>query len=222
MARFAVGVEYDGGGFPGWQRQVGLATVQGELEAALGRVLDHPVALTGAGRTDAGVHARGQVAHFDTEAQRSERSLLLGSNTHLPQGVSLVWARPVPGHFHARYSALARTYRYCILNRHYRSAIAQGRVAFIHKPLAIEPMQQAASLLLGRHDFSAFRAAECQANSPVRDLQLLRIERRGDFVLLEARANAFLHHMVRNIAGMLVHVGHGEGPRSWPGAAAGS
>jgi tRNA pseudouridine38-40 synthase len=191
---------------------VGPPTVQASIEAALGTVLNHPVAITGAGRTDAGVHARGQVAHFDSGVVRSERSIVLGTNTQLSSGIALRWARVVPEHFHARYSALARSYRYCILNRFARSALAAGRAAFVHRPLALEPMQEAAQLLLGSHDFSAFRAAECQAKSPVRDVTGLRVQRCGEFVLIEVTANAFLHHMVRNIAGLLIHVGQGEAP----------
>jgi tRNA pseudouridine38-40 synthase len=188
--------------------------VQQLVHEALGRVCDHPVELTAAGRTDAGVHARAQVAHFESAAARAERALVLGANTHLPAGIALRWARQVPDHFHARYSALARTYRYCILNRPVRSALAAGRVAFVHRPLHEEAMRDAARLLLGSHDFSSFRAAECQARSAVRELMALRVERRGDFVLLEVTANAFLHHMVRNIAGLLVHIGSGEAPPS--------
>jgi tRNA pseudouridine38-40 synthase len=212
MTRFAVGLEYDGADFSGWQSQTGLTTVQSCVERALGSVLDHPVAVIAAGRTDAGVHAREQVVHFDTAADRSERALVLGANSHLPASIALRWARAVPDHFHARYGALARTYRYCILNRAARSALTRGRVAFVHHPLAIQPMCEAAALLIGTHDFSAFRAAECQARSPVRVLTQLRVQRAGDFVLLEVTANAFLHHMVRNIAGLLIHVGRGDAP----------
>jgi tRNA pseudouridine38-40 synthase len=152
------------------------------------------------------------VAHFDSAAGRTERGLLLGTNSQLPEGVALRWVRQVPDHFHARYSAAARTYRYCILNRTTRSALAAGRVAFLYRPMDVEPMRAAARLLLGTHDFSAFRAAECQARSPVRILRQLDVQRVGEFVLLEVTANAFLHHMVRNIAGLLVHVGQGEAP----------
>ncbi|MET0280914.1 MAG: tRNA pseudouridine(38-40) synthase TruA [Steroidobacteraceae bacterium] len=212
MARIAVGVEYDGRGLSGWQIQVGAPSVQGVLQVALGQVCNHPVELTGAGRTDAGVHARAQVAHFDSAAPRSERSLVMGSNTNLPDGVALRWARQVPEHFHARYSALARTYRYVILNRATRPALCAGRVAFVYRPLELEPMRQAAKHLLGTHDFTAFRAAECQARSPIRNLQRLEVQRAGDFFVLEVTANAFLHHMVRNLAGMLIHVGRGEAP----------
>ena len=217
MARIAVGIEYDGGSFSGWQQQPETPSVQQSLQEAIGRVCNHSVALTGAGRTDAGVHARGQVAHFESDAGRGERALVLGANTTLPPAVALQWARYVPDHFHARYSAVARTYRYCILNRTVRPALAAGRVAFVHRPLDVVPMQQAAELLIGSHDFSAFRAAECQAHSPVRDLTGLKVMRAGDFVLLQVTANAFLHHMVRNIAGLLIHIGQGQALPSWAG-----
>jgi tRNA pseudouridine38-40 synthase len=210
MARIAIGLEYDGNDLAGWQRQVGVPSVQEAVEAALTRVFDHPVSITGAGRTDAGVHARGQVAHFESTARRAERSIVLGANSHLPATVALRWARFVPEHFHARYSATARTYRYCILNHMARSALAAGRVAFVFHALNVEPMQQAAAALIGSHDFSSFRAAECQARSPVRDLKALTVQRAGDFVLIEVTANAFLHHMVRNIAGLLIAVGLGD------------
>jgi tRNA pseudouridine38-40 synthase len=210
MTRFAVGVEYDGSGYAGWQQQEEAPSVQRELAAALSRVLNHSVEVTAAGRTDAGVHARGQVAHFDTIAERTERALVLGANTLMPPGISLRWARSVAEHFHARYSAEARTYRYCILNRWSRSALAVGRAAFVHRRLDVDRMQAATAYLVGTHDFSALRAAECQARSPVRNLSGLVVRRVGDFVLLEVTANAFLHHMVRNIAGLLMHIGHGE------------
>ena len=212
MARIAVGIEYDGGAFAGWQQQPAAPSVQQSLQEALGSVCDHAVELTAAGRTDAGVHARGQVAHFELASVRSERALLLGANSALPPTVALRWVREVPGHFHARYSALARTYRYCILNRSARGALSAGKVAFLHRPLDVEPMREAVRHLLGSHDFSALRAAECQARSPVRDLTALRVVRCGDFVLLEVTANAFLHHMVRNIAGLLIHIGQGAAP----------
>jgi len=216
MTRYAVGVEYDGAGLAGWQQQqAGVDSVQQHLEEALGRVFDHAIALTAAGRTDAGVHARGQVAHFDSANTRTERSIVLGVNSHLPAGIALRWARAVPDHFHARYAAQARTYRYCILNRAMRSALTSGRAAFVYKPLDVEPMQAAAALLIGTHDFSSLRAAECQARNPVRNLMRLALQRVGDFVLLEVTANAFLHHMVRNIAGLLIHIGQGNAPPRW-------
>ena len=218
MARVAVGVEYDGRGFCGWQQQGDVPSVQQALQDALGKVCDHPIELTAAGRTDAGVHARAQVAHFELASARTERALMLGANTLLPQGIAVRWARQVPDHFHARYSALARTYRYCILNRTARPALAAGHVAFVHRPLDANAMRDAARHLVGSHDFSAFRAAECQARTPVRDLARLEVTRVGEFVLLEVTANAFLHHMVRNIAGLLMHIGMGEarhGGRRW-------
>jgi tRNA pseudouridine38-40 synthase len=215
VPRIAVGIEYDGSAYAGWQAQASLTTIQGLTEAALARVADAPVALIAAGRTDAGVHAAGQVAHFDTGAQRSTRSWVLGANSELPPAVSLSWAQAVPAHFHARYCAEARTYRYLILNRNARSALYAQRAAWIHRPLEVESMGEAAQALLGEHDFSAFRAAECQAKSPVRRLERLCVTRRGDWVLIEATANAFLHHMMRNIAGLLMAIGRGDARPSW-------
>lgn len=213
--RIAVGVEYDGSAFAGWQSQRSLRTAQQLLEAALGAVAAEAVSVVGAGRTDAGVHARGQVAHFDTQAERTPRGWMLGANSELPSDLAVAWAVPVPGHFHARYSAEARTYRYLILNRSARSALAAKRAAWVARALDAERMAQAAALLLGEHDFSAFRAAECQAKSPVRRLERLAVARRGDWILIEAVANAFLHHMVRNIAGLLIAIGKGDQPPVW-------
>ncbi len=210
MVRIAVGVEYDGGAYAGWQAQGSLPTLQRTLEHALGQVAAEPVSLTCAGRTDAGVHAAGQVAHFETSATRSLRGWVLGANTELPRDISVTWARPVPSHFHARYSAEARTYRYLILTRAARPALLSGRAAWSHRALDAERMHLAAQSLLGEQDFSAFRAAECQAKSPVRRMERLQVERRGAYVLIEATANAFLHHMVRNIAGLLIAIGRGD------------
>jgi tRNA pseudouridine38-40 synthase len=215
LRRIAVGIEYDGGAYAGWQAQNGPSTVQQVTEAALSGIAAQPIRLTCAGRTDAGVHALGQVAHFDTEAVRSARAWVLGANTELPRDVNLLWALPVPRHFHARYSAEARTYRYLILNRLARSALNAGRACWIHRPLDAERMAQAARLLVGEHDFSAFRAAECQAKSPIRRLEQISVERRGDWLTIEATANAFLHHMMRNIAGLLLAVGRGDAPPEW-------
>ena len=215
MARIAVGVEYDGAAFAGWQSQAALRTVQQVTEQAFSRIADEPVALVCAGRTDAGVHARGQVAHFDTRAARSSRSWVLGANSELPPDVSVAWTVPVPDHFHARYSALSRTYRYVVLNRLARSALEARRAAWIHRPLDAERMREAALPLMGEHDFSAFRSSECQAKSPVRRLTRLIVERRGDWVSIEATANAFLHHMMRNIAGLLIAVGRHDAPAAW-------
>jgi tRNA pseudouridine38-40 synthase len=205
--RFALGIEYDGGGYSGWQVQGHAASVQAALEAALSRVADQRVALVAAGRTDAGVHAREQVAHFDTVAPRTERSWLLGANTYLSADISLRWVRAVPDHFHARYSALARSYRYLILNRSARSALAAGRALLVHQPLDVAAMQQGAQWLIGEHDFSAFRSVQCQARSPVRVLHCLQLTRHLDWITIDVRANAFLHHMVRNIVGLLLAIG---------------
>ncbi|MGH8284566.1 MAG: tRNA pseudouridine(38-40) synthase TruA [Steroidobacteraceae bacterium] len=213
--RIAVGLEYVGTAFAGWQTQSELRTVQQCAELALSRIADHPVALVCAGRTDAGVHALGQVAHFDTTAERSPRSWMLGANGHLPNDVSVAWARPVPDHFHARYSAHSRTYRYVILNRGARSALAAARAALVHRPLDIERMRAGAAFLHGEQDFSAFRAADCQARSPVRRLEPLTVERSGDWVTIDATANAFLHHMVRNLAGLLIAIGTGDAAPEW-------
>jgi tRNA pseudouridine38-40 synthase len=215
VPRIAVGVEYDGSAYAGWQTQPAAPSVQQAAEAALARIAAAPVALVCAGRTDAGVHALGQVAHFDTEAVRSMRSWVLGANSELPPDVSLRFAQPVPGHFHARYSAEARTYRYLILNRNARSALHARRATWVHRELDTARMQEAAGALIGEHDFSAFRAAECQARSPVRRLERLAVARHGDWVLIEATANAFLHHMVRNIAGLLIAVGKGDASPAW-------
>ena len=215
MSRIAVGLEYDGSAYAGWQAQSALRTIQQVSEQALSRIAAEPVSLVCAGRTDAGVHARAQVAHFDTHAQRSARSWVLGANSELPADVSLSWARPVPAHFHARYTAEARTYRYVILNRLARSALTAQRATWIHRPLDHEGMGEAALALLGEHDFSAFRSSECQAKSPIRRMERLVVERRGDWVLIEATANAFLHHMMRNIAGLLIAIGRAEAPPGW-------
>ena len=212
MGRIAVGIEYDGSSYCGWQEQPGAASVQTAVEAALARVADEPVSLICAGRTDAGVHARGQVAHFDTNATRRLRAWLLGANTHLPPNIALRWAWPVPAHFHARYSATARVYRYLILNRAARSALAHGRALAVHRPLDAAAMQAAGHHLIGEHDFSAFRAAECRARSPVRRLERIEVVRHADWLHVEVEANAFLHHMVRNIVGLLLAVGRGDAP----------
>lgn len=214
--RVAVGVQYDGSGFQGWQAQrSGARTVQAVLEQALTQVADHPIRLTCAGRTDAGVHGVGQVAHFDTTAVRSARSWVLGGNAHLPMDLSLRWARDVPDDFHARFSALARRYRYLILNQPHRSALWRGRATWCYRPLDAERMHEAGQVLVGEQDFSSFRAAECQARHPIREIRELTVRRQGDGLVLEVEANAFLHHMVRNIAGVLMAIGAGDRPVEW-------
>jgi tRNA pseudouridine38-40 synthase len=210
--RIAVGIEYEGSAYAGWQAQSSVPTLQCVFEQALARVAAEPVSLTCAGRTDAGVHATGQVAHFDTHAARSLRGWVLGANSELPRDASVAWAMPMPGHFHARYCAEARTYRYLIANRLARPALLCGRAAWIHRPLDHLRMHEAAQSLLGLHDFSAFRAADCQAKSPVRRMERLEVDRHGEFVVIEATANAFLHHMMRNIAGLLIAIGRGDAP----------
>jgi len=212
MARFAAGIEYDGRAYSGWQFQPGLQTVQDVVQRALSRVADAPVECVCAGRTDAGVHASAQVVHFDTTAERSERGWRLGTNSYLPTDVSVAWVREVPGHFHARYSAVARSYRYLIFNRDSRSALAAGRATWERRPLDAARMHAAAQVLVGEHDFSAFRAIECQAKSPLRRIERLDVTRDAEWVWLSITANAFLHHMVRNVAGLLMSVGHGESP----------
>jgi tRNA pseudouridine38-40 synthase len=215
MQRIALGVEYDGSGFAGWQEQRGQRTVEAELRRAVASVADGPVALICGGRTDAGVHAVGQVVHFDAPVARSLRGWLLGINANLPEDVSLRWARPVPAWFHARYSALARVYRYCILNRDTRSALQRRRATWERRPLDLAAMQAAADRLVGDRDFSAFRAAQCQSRSPVRRVGRIEVGRDGDLVWIEVAANAFLHHMVRNLAGLLIEIGTGDAPPEW-------
>ncbi|PZN30457.1 MAG: tRNA pseudouridine(38-40) synthase TruA [Proteobacteria bacterium] len=214
--RIALGLEYDGSAFAGWQAQAHAQGVQSVVEAAVARVADHPVEVVAAGRTDAGVHAAMQVVHFDTTSVRSARGWVLGTTTHLPPAVSVLWAREVPEAFHARYSALARTYRYLILNRTVRPALDHNRVCWIHAPLDHERMQAGAMHLVGEHDFSSFRAAECQSRTPMRRIYEIEVTRHGEYLEIRVMANAFLHHMVRNIAGVLIAVGTGERPVDWP------
>lgn len=218
MNRIACGVEYDGTGFRGWQAQAaGVRTVQTEVEAALAHVADHPVRVTCAGRTDAGVHAVGQVFHFDTAVERSEKAWLMGANTHLPADVAVRWTRPVAAGFDARQSAIARSYRYLIVEGWDRPALWRRRALWCNRRLDTQAMEQAAEPLLGEHDFSAFRSAECQARHAVRRLERLRVDRAGATVVIDVRGNAFLHNMVRILVGTLLAVGRGERPHNWPG-----
>ena len=213
--RIALGIEYDGAQFSGWQIQEGVSTVQASVEMALGTVAAAPVRVACAGRTDSGVHALGQVVHFDTEVERSMRSWVFGANANLPKSVSVVWAKPVDETFHARFSARRRHYRYVIYNRAVRPTFLQWRVAWEYRPLDEGRMREAASHLLGEHDFSSYRALACQAKSPVRTVYRLDVSRRGELLLLDLEANAFLHHMVRNIAGVLMAIGAGEREPDW-------
>lgn len=215
MARIALGLEYDGGAFHGWQEQGHARSVQGELERALAGVAGHPVSLTGAGRTDAGVHALLQVAHFDTDADRPEHAWSLGGTAVSPEDVTVLWARAVPADFHARHSATSRTYVYRILNRRMRPALERTRAAWMRRPLDADRMHLELQALLGEHDFSAFRASACQSRSPRRRLEEACVERCGEVVSVTLRANAFLHHMVRNVVGSLLLVGVGDRPAGW-------
>ena len=216
MTRFALGLEYDGTAFMGWQRQAHAGrTVQAYLEEAVGKVADHPVESTCAGRTDAGVHASGQVVHFDSEARRDLRGWLLGINSNLPPDVTVTWIREMPTEFHARFKAIARQYRYVILNRDTRPALKRGQLTWVHRPLDVARMQAAALHLLGRHDFSAFLSVECQAKQPIRTLKRLDVRREGERVVVDALADGFLHHMVRNITGVLIAVGEGKREPDW-------
>lgn len=213
--RIVLGVEYEGTDYLGWQRLSHGASVQATLEAALSRVADVVVEVTCAGRTDAGVHARCQVVHFDTLAARSERSWVLGANSHLPRDICVRWALTAGEDFHARFSARARRYRYRILNRPVRPALEARFVAWERLPLDIEAMAAAAQVLLGEHDFSAFRTVACQARHAVRTVQEIALWREDEIVNLEIQANGFLHHMVRNIVGSLLPIGRGERPARW-------
>lgn len=213
--RIALGVEYDGAPYSGWQSQTGVLTVQDTLQAALGSVAGERISVIAAGRTDAGVHALEQVVHFDTQADRAQTAWVRGANAHLPPHVAVLWAHAVADEFHARFSAQARSYRYWLLNRPVRPAVQSGRMGWFYKPLDIEKMQEAAQCLLGEHDFSAFRASECQAKTPVKTLSRLDIRREGDMIVFELTADAFLHHMVRNIVGCLVYVGKNKYPPAW-------
>lgn len=213
--RIAAILEYDGSRFSGWQRQEQARSVQAVVEEALSRVADEPIQVTVAGRTDAGVHAAGQAIHFDTSATRTEYSWVRGANSNLPSEVAVLWAGPVDDGFHARYSATGRHYHYIILNRPIRPTYLAGRVTHEYRLLDAAVMQEASQYLLGEHDFTSFRAAECQAKSPVRELRALDVVRHDEFVHIRAHANAFLQHMVRNIAGVLMTVGAGEREPSW-------
>lgn len=215
--RIALGIEYDGSQVYGWQRQREVPSVQQYLEEALGKVADSPIQVQCAGRTDAGVHATGQVVHFECDAERNMRAWTLGVNANLPDAVAVKWAKQVDSAFHARFSATARRYRYIIYNHKMRPAIARGGLTHIHMPLDAERMQQSAQALLGEQDFSAFRAALCQSKSPWRNVEYIRVYRTGDYVVIDIKANAFVHHMVRNIAGSLIEVGAGLQPVEWVG-----
>jgi len=213
--RVALGICYDGGRFGGWQSQPSGDTVQDHLERALAKIAGRKVRTVAAGRTDAGVHATGQVVHFDTEAARPSSAWIRGTNAFLPDAIAVQWAAEVDEGFHARYSAVARTYRYVLYTHPVRPSLMAPYVGWFHRPLDENAMREGARHLLGQHDFSAFRASECQAKTPVRTLHSLTVARRGPYIAIELRADAFLHHMVRNIVGCLVYVGSGRQPPEW-------
>lgn len=213
--RIALGIEYDGARYYGWQRQQNVISVQQKLEEALSKVANQPIEVQCAGRTDAGVHATGQVVHFDTDAVRKDVAWTLGVNSNLPDDIAVRWAKEVDDDFHARFSATARRYRYIIYNYRYRPGILRQGISHYHEPLDVDLMNAAAPALLGEQDFTSFRAIQCQSNTPFRNVHHVEVTRQGDYVIVDIKANAFLHHMVRNIVGSLLLVGQGEKPVEW-------
>ncbi len=214
--RVAAGVSYNGAGYHGWQRQANdLNTLQQQLESALSKVADHAISVVCAGRTDAGVHALNQVIHFETTAQRNEREWMLGVNSYLPADIRMHWVQMVTDDFHARFSALARRYRYIIYNAHVHSALLHNQVTWHHRPLDEQRMAAAAQYLLGEHDFTSYRALACQAKSPIRTIYELTVQRQAEFIFINVKANAFLHHMVRNMAGVLLMIGARKQEPQW-------
>jgi tRNA pseudouridine38-40 synthase len=211
----ALGIEYDGSAFSGWQRQQSVPTVQEWVETALSRVADQPITVCCAGRTDAGVHAVLQVVHFETSASRLDRAWVWGTNTHLPPSIRVLWAKEVAPDFDARRSALSRSYHYFIYNTPIRPALLRSQVTWCYRPLDAERMHEAAQVWLGEHDFSSFRAASCQSRSPIRRVTRVGIERWGPLLRFSVTANAFLHHMVRNMAGVLMEIGAGRADTDW-------
>ncbi|MEW6981739.1 tRNA pseudouridine(38-40) synthase TruA [Colwelliaceae bacterium 6471] len=205
--RYALGVEYDGTNYCGWQRQKSVVSVQQTLEEALSKIADQPIEVICAGRTDTGVNATNQVIHFDTDKVRKDVAWTLGVNTNLPKDIAVTWVKEVNDEFHARFSATARRYRYIIHNNQLRSAILSRGLSFCHYPLDEQLMHKAAQYLVGRHDFTSFRTVHCQSHSPHRTLHHCNVTRQGEYIILDVKGNAFLHHMVRNIAGSLMRVG---------------
>jgi tRNA pseudouridine38-40 synthase len=213
--RIALGLEYDGAAFCGWQTQPGGCGVQDHLERALSTLAASPVETVAAGRTDTGVHATAQVVHFDSHAERDENAWVRGTNANLDPAARVLWAKPVADDFHARYGARLRTYRYILLNEPVAPAILRGKVGWYHRPLDVARMAHAAAFVIGEHDFTSFRDSQCQAKSPVRTLTEALVTRRENLVVFSFSANAFLHHMVRNLVGALVYVGAGKQPVEW-------
>lgn len=213
--KFALGIEYNGHHYHGWQSQQGLITIQGCLEEALSKIADERITTLCAGRTDAGVHATGQVVHFETKVERNNRAWLLGTNTHLPPAIAVRWVMPVEDSFHARHSALSRIYRYIIYNHTTKPALLTSRVAWNYDILNIATMEHASRYLIGELDFTSFRSSECESKSPMRNLTKITINRWDDYIVIDIEANAFLHHMVRNIVGSLMHIGAGFAEPEW-------
>jgi len=213
--RYAIGIEYDGTEFFGWQRQSHAPSVQQVIENAVATVANHPVTVVCAGRTDTGVHARGQVVHFDSPSERTQRQWILGINSNLPDTVRVLWVRVVDDSFHARFGAFSRSYQYSIMNRWVRPAIGVSHYAWCRSRLDEAQMHKAAQVLLGKHDFSTFRSAGCSAPHAIREVTEISVRRREDVVNIDITANAFLYHMVRNIAGSLIAVGRGEKSCQW-------
>jgi tRNA pseudouridine38-40 synthase len=213
--RIALGIEYNGAKYFGWQRQKEVISVQEVLEGAVGKIANHPVVLFCAGRTDSGVHATGQVVHFDTDSLRDMKAWSMGVNSNLPDDVAVRWAQPVSDDFHSRYTATARRYRYIIYNNRLRPGILRDGLSHYPMPLDETLMQTASGCLLGENDFTSFRAVHCQAKTPNRCIHYIKISRQNDYVIIDIKANAFLHHMVRNIAGSLITIGLGENPVKW-------
>ncbi|MEN3752065.1 tRNA pseudouridine(38-40) synthase TruA [Mangrovibacter yixingensis] len=214
-SKIALGIEYDGSQYYGWQRQQEVRSVQENLEKALSQVANEPIHVFCAGRTDAGVHATGQVVHFETQSERKDAAWTLGANANLPGDIAVKWVKHVPEAFHARFSATARRYRYVIYNNRLRPAILQRGVSHYHLPLDAEKMQRAAQSLLGENDFTSFRAVQCQSRTPWRNVSHIRVNRYGEYLVVDIKANAFVHHMVRNIVGSLLEVGCGNQPEEW-------
>lgn len=213
--RIALGVEYDGSRYHGWQSQPDAVNVQDALQDALSAIACERISIIAAGRTDTGVHALEQVVHFDTTTVRQLTAWVRGCNALLPAGIAVLWAHAVSDEFHARFSAWSRSYQYVLFNRPTRLAVHAGKAGWFHAPLDVAAMQVAAQHLLGEHDFSAFRASQCQAKSPIKTLLKLEIRQQGETIIFDLTGNAFLHHMVRNIVGCLVYVGKGKHPPVW-------
>jgi len=213
--RIALGIEYNGSNYHGWQKQVKLITIQAQVEQALTSVANHPVTVTCAGRTDVGVHALGQVIHFDTTVKRKSSAWILGGNSNLSPDICIRWAKEVTDDFHARFSAVARQYRYLIYNHKIRSALFADRTAWHIAPLDVSFMQQASQYLIGEHDFSSFRGCDCQSKSPMRNVHFVKVNTYKHLIIIDIKANAFLLHMVRNIVGLLMTIGEKKREPIW-------